>query len=802
MADEEAGAAAEPVEDATPPKEGGDVAPEEVVAAGGAEAAQSAAADTGEGEQTPELGGGDEEPAAATGEDGEDAGEGTLAPADGDLEPTEEGYEEDEAVEPDDLGDEDDGYEGGEGYGDFDMLEAAEVDADEEQVEEDKANLAELFKQAQEEKATFLDLNQVLQKKLAEHLRTSAKKMDESKDIEKSVTDQEQRYYKFLAQVNELRDELKRLQQQHDKTAMEMKRRLDDKQSKAEEIKAAFVEFKREEDATYASTLFAVLSLCGKSLRVRKAGEETKGQQRKGKKAEDGWALEDEWEADDKESGALPAASRDDVPTPSQASRELDEPLGGRLTRIGLGTRRRALLRSERALACHAGALHDLRVALREAGGEWLELGRWVGGPPLASMPWDVQPSRTQHEYLLRICARVASQLRATAATLHRLGPYALYSEPFPRGSVDVEPLASRRATLVAATRDALDDLWMVRKAVREGRPPPALLPPNVFARHSLVWAALLLILVDGYAPWLPVLLAARHDAIKASIKVAADARRFWSTHVTEPLGGIARELFHGYESTIDKAQVAQTKAALARMLQEFVRDTHPSSSDLSLEEALRRAGQGSMEAVTIAFESQVKAPVSSLLNGQLIRSMLLLVQQLRLLMEEEVEAIDSMLKRNDFNMQLMATLPALMLMSALLWLLRTGWRKVRSADRALRDPLDTMQAEVLAIDALLIGAEWTPQRAAGTVPRFQRDALSQFEVTPMELGDVGEIVFRVQRLRKTGAQWLRGIVRREMLQDAQVLLDSARLSATQRSRVAQSLLRRFDNFNSFRDYW
>jgi len=246
MADEEPAAAAEPLEEAAPPKEGGDVAPDEVAASGGAEAVEGAAVDTAEGEQTPELGGGDDEPSAATGEDGEDADEGTLAPADGDPEPAEEEYEEDEAVEPDDLGDEDDGYEGGEGYGDFDMLEAAEVDADEEQVEEDKSNLAELFKQAQEEKATFLDLNQVLQKKLAEHLRTSAKKMDESKDIEKSVTDQEQRYYKFLAQVNELRDELKRLQQQHDKTAMEMKRRLDDKQGKAEEIKAAFVEFKRE----------------------------------------------------------------------------------------------------------------------------------------------------------------------------------------------------------------------------------------------------------------------------------------------------------------------------------------------------------------------------------------------------------------------------------------------------------------------------------------------------------------------------------------------------------------------------
>jgi len=160
-----------------------------------------------------------------------------------------EGEEDEEAELDGEYLDEDDDdagdFGGGEAYGDFDMLEAAEVDADEEQVEEDKANLAELFKQAQEEKATFLDLNQTLQKKLSDHLRT-VKKVDEAKEMEKTVTDQEQRYYKCLSQVNELRDELKRLQQQHSKAAVEMKRRLDDKQSKAEEIKEAFVEFKRE----------------------------------------------------------------------------------------------------------------------------------------------------------------------------------------------------------------------------------------------------------------------------------------------------------------------------------------------------------------------------------------------------------------------------------------------------------------------------------------------------------------------------------------------------------------------------
>ena len=89
-------------------------------------------------------------------------------------------------------------------------------------------------------------MNQMLQKKLGEHLRQTVKKTDEGKDVEKTVTDQEQRYYKCLSQVNELRDELKRLKQQHSKNALEMKRRLDDKQAKAEEIKAAFVDFKLE----------------------------------------------------------------------------------------------------------------------------------------------------------------------------------------------------------------------------------------------------------------------------------------------------------------------------------------------------------------------------------------------------------------------------------------------------------------------------------------------------------------------------------------------------------------------------
>ena len=78
-----------------------------------------------------------------------------------------------------------------------------------------------------------------------EHLKT-VKKPDEQKEAEKSAMDQEQRYVKCLAQVNELRDDLRRQQGQYDKAAMEMKRRLDEKEGKAREIKEAFLEFKRE----------------------------------------------------------------------------------------------------------------------------------------------------------------------------------------------------------------------------------------------------------------------------------------------------------------------------------------------------------------------------------------------------------------------------------------------------------------------------------------------------------------------------------------------------------------------------
>ena len=71
-----------------------------------------------------------------------------------------------------------------------------------------------------------------------------------------------------------------------------------------------------------------------------------------------------------------------------------------------------------------------------------------------------------------------------------------------------------------------------------------------------------------------------------------------------------------------------------------------------------------------------------------------------------------------------------------------------------------------------------------------------------MDLSEIGELVFSVQRLRHAGSLWLRGLARKELLQDAALLLDSGRLDASQRARVVRTLLRRLDSVNYGRDHW
>jgi len=204
------------------------------------------------------------------------------------------------------------------------------------------------------------------------------------------------------------------------------------------------------------------------------------------------------------------------------------------------------------------------------------------------------------------------------------------------------------------------------------------------------------------------------------------------------------------------------------------------------------------MGPVTSIWEEQMQSPVSNLLRGDLVRVMLLQVHQLKLLAEEEVEAVDLILRRNDFSLQLMAIIPAAVLIWLVLLLLRQAWQACRTNSRG---PVGEIRAILISIEGALTRAASPPalNYLAGLT---DEGVITQHEASPMGLVEAGEIVFHVQRLRGQGSHWLRGLMREDLLHDAQELLDSGRLTSAQRANVAKALLRRLDRINSLFDHW
>jgi len=170
-----------------------------------------------------------------------------TAEAEADEAEEEDGEEEDEEEEAGGMyGDDDD-----DAYNDFDMgLDGGDPLGEEAALSEAElaAQIAERFDAARDEHDARLEANQVLQRKLVEHLRTA--KSAEEKVAEEgeraSAHEQEGRYVKALAQLQTLKAALAQVQERFDAHAAEMNKKLTQKEEKAREIADAFADFKRE----------------------------------------------------------------------------------------------------------------------------------------------------------------------------------------------------------------------------------------------------------------------------------------------------------------------------------------------------------------------------------------------------------------------------------------------------------------------------------------------------------------------------------------------------------------------------
>ncbi|ETV96738.1 hypothetical protein H310_10054 [Aphanomyces invadans] len=106
--------------------------------------------------------------------------------------------------------------------------------------------LRSLINEAAEQREELQQTNIGLQRKIVPLLQKKQDASPEKKEDRLSLVENEKRYYDCLKSVHEARAQLLTAQTQYDKIAMELQSRLDEKESKANEIQESFMEFKRE----------------------------------------------------------------------------------------------------------------------------------------------------------------------------------------------------------------------------------------------------------------------------------------------------------------------------------------------------------------------------------------------------------------------------------------------------------------------------------------------------------------------------------------------------------------------------
>lgn len=155
----------------------------------------------------------------------------------------------------------------------------------------------------------------------------------------------------------------------------------------------------------------------------------------------------------------------------------------------------------------------------------------------------------------------------------------------------------------------------------------------------------------------------------------------FADEHVNTPVYEIYKEIFGGANRTMtDPAMVEQSRRSLARMLFDFGKDVM--SPESTLKQLKDKSDACDMNIVMARYEesmSSTSGMALSTLSGDLPRMLLIQVQKLKVDVEVQMLDIEKLMRENELNLQLMATVPAFMLGSCILYAARSCYETMRS---------------------------------------------------------------------------------------------------------------------------
>ncbi|KAG5175532.1 ATP synthase regulation protein NCA2-domain-containing protein [Tribonema minus] len=257
-------------------------------------------------------------------------------------------------------------------------------------------------------------------------------------------------------------------------------------------------------------------------------------------------------------------------------------------------------------------------------------------------------------------------------------------------GGGDASALAAAASSLQRSARAVL--------SAAEARPAQtsALLgacAPAPFARRH--WY---LLAVGLPAAALLIMAAERRRAeIGAALRGArASLRTFVSEHISQPGRAIYDELFRNARATIDDAAALDDSSqSLRRMLEAFIRERHPGMAARDVDALVANMD---MSTVSREYEKSIVTAMRSIVSGDIVRMLLIQVQFMKTKLLVLLNSMEDLMHENEFNMRVMATVPAVALAAG-------AYHAVRPLYYAVRR-VKSRSATIIALRFTILGME------------------------------------------------------------------------------------------------
>jgi nuclear control of ATPase protein 2 len=260
-------------------------------------------------------------------------------------------------------------------------------------------------------------------------------------------------------------------------------------------------------------------------------------------------------------------------------------------------------------------------------------------------------------------------------------------------------------------------------------------------------------------------------------------AIEFMDEHLIIPVQSIYAEFFKKTSVDIKKLtkEVEMNKTTIATMMSELAERKYNDNPD-KLNNAKLAIKNLDTEWMLTEHQETTANPWTSLVTGDLIQSLMIQLQKLKLEIDEEMLQMDKLVKANEINLQLAATFPLVFLWGGIIQAFKSFYRWLQ------RRRFQT-----------LYGRKQPWLHAAAQLRRISRILNTLYEDDDQDLSpqDQGYYLYGLKKIHEIASHELTGGDRRQLLEDL-TDLRSETLSSKQKLLVIDRIYRNFPQFTTY----